>query len=69
MKYRELKDNVLSVMCRRCINEEYGLELMQEDCYYLPFPDICPHCGQVRNIVGDIRPVKKMKALLLNSEK
>ena len=46
-------------MCRRCINEKYGLSLVPENCFYLHFQSICANCGELHNIVLDVdRPTR-----------
>ena len=54
MNYRDLKQTAFRTMCRRCINERYGLHLRTQDCCYFPYPEECRCCGNVRNIVADI---------------
>ena len=42
-------------ICRRCLNEVYGLSLQPEDCRYENFcPSVCPRCGEVQNIVSRV---------------
>ena len=51
-------------ICRRCINEEFGANLQQADCEYkIPFPQICPRCRNVANIVTGFRMTGRLKLL------
>ena len=59
VKYKEFKRKVGGHWCRRCINAEYPLELESSDCLYFHFPLECERCGEVRNIVTDIRFMKR----------
>ena len=44
-----------AAICRRCINEQYGVDLKPKDCRYVgAYPDVCACCGKVRNLVGDV---------------
>ena len=61
MKYKNLKDNAFSFLCRKCINEKYGLDLESDDCYYQHYPYICTACGEVKNIVTDVSSAVKFK--------
>jgi len=60
LKYKEFKQKVCGQWCRRCINAEYHLDLETSDCLYFHFPLECERCGEVRNIVTDIRFMKRL---------
>lgn len=63
MKYRYLKQNVLGRCCRRCVNKEYHLKLVPQDCVYMEYKYKCEKCGDVQNIVYDIRKASRYKIL------
>ena len=63
MNYQRLKEEAFRALCRRCVNEAYGLTLRPEDCCYMPYPELCARCGQPRNIVEDIRPIRRWRLL------
>lgn len=64
MKYKSLKYAALGRLCRKCINEEYGLQLSRKDCLYWIYPATCRCCGQIKNIVADIAPFSRWKIWL-----
>lgn len=43
-------------LCRRCINEKYGLKLQRQDCTYWIYPVECPACTQLSSIVTGLTP-------------
>lgn len=54
-------------ICRRCINEEYGVRLTSQDCVYdCHYPRKCPRCGEMRNIVTGFRFSGRAKLLFLS---
>ena len=67
MNYRTFKHEVLSNQCRECLNRELGLKFEREDCLYLPYPELCSSCRQMRNIVADISRRKRWKILMYKS--
>ena len=68
MKYRHFKREALGKQCRECVNEIYKLQLTREDCLYWIHPVACKRCGQLRNIVTDIEPLRRWKIWLLKKE-
>ena len=64
MKYQTFKDEALRSQCRECINLSYKLNLQRSDCLYLPYPERCSSCGQVRNIVAHISREKRWRLWL-----
>ncbi len=46
MKYQTLKQQVLGHNCRRCINKEFHLNLVPEDCIYMEYRYECKSCKQ-----------------------
>ncbi len=38
-------------ICRRCINEQYHVNLRRKNCRYFKASDVCPRCGNTRHIV------------------
>ncbi len=57
-------------ICRRCINRLYGARLNPSDCRYgIPYPQTCPCCGKVHNIVTDLRFSGKLKLLARRADK
>ncbi len=61
MKYSYLKQNILGHYCRNCINKEYHLTLMPEDCIYMEYQYECKKCKKLHNIVYDIRKRSRYK--------
>jgi hypothetical protein len=61
MKYQFLKQYILGHNCRRCINKEFHLNLVPEDCIYMEYRYECKSCKQIQNIVYDIRKGKRYK--------
>ena len=49
--HRELGEEV----CRRCIAKRYNVSLLPEDCWYDTYPHPCAVCGEVHNIVIDLK--------------
>ena len=51
-------------ICRRCINETYRVNLTPNDCFYgAPFPQLCPNCNTMQNLVSALRLTGKIKLL------
>ena len=51
-----------STICRRCINEQYGVNLEPKDCRYVgEYPEVCACCGKVRNLVGGVTIAGSLK--------
>ena len=49
-------------ICRRCINQLFGVHLKHKDCRYgVPYPQRCRACGEMRNIVTGLRMTGKLK--------
>lgn len=63
MKYRTIKRSMNDI-CRSCLNEELHIDLEPVDCYYLMYPQMCRRCGEMKNIVTDIRWRKRIRLLL-----
>lgn len=55
--HRTLGDSV----CRRCIARQYRVDLLPNDCWYATYPHACSSCGEIHNIVVDLRPSGKRK--------
>jgi len=68
-KYQKIKKEALNVMCRRCINAEFDLNLRMEDCHYRPYPELCVHCGQARNIVAELRRGCRLRLYFIHSDR
>lgn len=66
MTYKFLKQKILGHNCRKCINEEFHLNLLPQDCIYMEYRYECKRCKEVQNIVCDIRKVKRYKVFLGN---
>lgn len=49
------------VVCRRCINKYYRVNLEPRDCRYEMYPHTCTSCGSVRNIVDGFNMSGKVK--------
>lgn len=64
MNYRKFKREAMCHQCRECINRSYGMALERQDCLYLPYPETCSSCGQIRNIVADISRRNRWKLWL-----
>ena len=50
------------VICRACINEEYGAKLEPKDCLY-GYTYTCPRCGKNRHLVSGFTMSGKLKML------
>lgn len=50
-------------LCRKCINEKYGINLSQKDCIYHTFIQPCAECKEMRHIVVDLRLSAKLKTI------
>lgn len=46
--------------CRSCLNETYHINLRRRDVVILQFPQMCSHCGQVKNIVCGTRGMYRL---------
>lgn len=62
--YKDLKVREFGRSCRRCINKNFGISLKPEDCVYLPYMAVCHSCGELRNIVMQVRPQMRWKLCL-----
>lgn len=61
---RSIKKRFGGEICRRCLNEVYGLNLSPNDCLYTSYsPAVCPCCGEVNNIVNRVRKVQRLVLL------
>ena len=63
MKYHMIKRD-LGHICRQCLNEQYHIKLIPNDCYYHMYPAVCDRCKQMKNIVKEIRFKKRLKIRL-----
>ena len=61
MNYRDIKYTAFGRWCRRCINEEFGLELESKDCLYMNYPCTCARCQKMQNIVEDVAFLSRWK--------
>lgn len=61
--YNALKSGGLNKYCRECMNRKYHLSLATKDCEYIYFPRECKRCGEVKNIVRDIKIFSRWKLL------
>ena len=62
--FANVKRKYESMICRRCINEEFSAALTPNDCIYgYPFPMNCNCCKEMRNIVTNLRLSGKIKLL------
>lgn len=59
MKYGSIKDD-LGHTCRECLNKKYSVKLKSKYCEYGEYPYVCRECGEVRNIVYDIKFIKRI---------
>ena len=59
VKYRRIKED-LEYTCRECLNRKYSVKLKPKNCVYGEYPHICRECGEVRNIVDDIKFIKRI---------
>lgn len=57
-KYRYIKAE-LGRVCRACLNQNHRLSLTPRDCLYDDYPHICAGCGEVKNIVSDVKLSKR----------
>ena len=52
-------------ICRRCINKSYNISLLNTDCYYnFPYPQKCPCCNEMKNIVTGFRLSGYLKSMI-----
>ena len=56
-------------VCRRCINRWYRANLEPSDFIYADYPHPCSCCGNVQNIVVDLRNSGKLKMMLKTKNK
>lgn len=57
-------------VCRQCINKAYNIHLLHTDCRYdLPYPALCPHCKEMKNIVTGLRLSGFFKSLFAKKGK
>ncbi len=63
MKYTTLKQAMLGKCCRECLNRVYHLKLERQDCLYIRYPGKCMYCGDIKNIVEDIRWSGRIKLI------
>lgn len=61
MRYQYLKKNGLGVCCRTCLNQMYHMRLQSKDCNYIAYKYTCGKCGEMQNIVADIRKMSRYK--------
>jgi len=59
LRYHKIKGE-LSCSCRSCLNRKYGLKLQPKDCIYEHYPYVCPKCGEVKNIVKNIKLLRRL---------
>ena len=64
VNYQMFKEEALRNHCRECLNRIYRLALERRDCLYLPYPEQCSACGEIRNIVADISRSKRWRVWL-----
>lgn len=60
MKYKTFKEEMRG-KCRKCINEQLGVHFKHQDCEFWDFPEECVSCKAVKNIVTDIKFIKRHK--------
>lgn len=65
MKYSIFKKHMLNRYCRSCINKKCSIHLKQENCIYAVYQNKCQQCGEMKNIVEDLRWNAKGKILML----
>lgn len=68
MKLSDFRAKMLKRYCRQCINETLAIHLQREDCCYSMYQNKCHRCGDLKNIVEDLRWNAKYKVLLAKSE-
>lgn len=68
VKMQEIRARFGANVCRGCINSVYGTNLLRADCLYEgPYPHVCIRCGEVKNIVADVRLSGKWKLFWAHS--
>lgn len=50
-------------LCRRCLNEVYGVRLIPANCRYYRGLDECPRCGMVHHIVRGFTATGLLKTM------
>ena len=63
MKYAGIQKDMRH-LCRNCLNEKHAIGLQPKDCIYAMYPEMCCRCGQMKNIVSEIRFYKRLKIRL-----
>jgi len=53
-----------TVVCRRCINRFYKVDLEPKDCRYEVYPHTCASCGSVSHIVDGFSMSGRLKLAL-----
>ena len=48
---KKIRNRFGNYICRGCINEVYHTELSPKECEYQMYPDLCPRCKAMKNIV------------------
>ena len=61
MMYKAFKQATPGMLCRECINQRYGSRLKRNDCRYGIYLSYCECCGQLKNIVTDIKLFSRWK--------
>ena len=59
MKHHSLNEN-MGRACRSCLNEKFGVDLKPRDCSYSIYPGQCRICGEMKNIVQEIKWRKRI---------
>ena len=61
--YSALKTEGMGKYCRECLNRKYHLSLATKDCEYIYYPRECRRCGEMKNIVSDVKMLSRWKLL------
>ena len=64
---KKIRNRFGNYICRGCINEVYHANLFPRECEYEMYPDMCPRCKQMKNIVCGTS-VKGTLKLLIKSD-
>ncbi len=77
-KYTEVKNYIRLGICRRCINEEFGISLQPQDCLYymdnrngttIYLKRVCTRCGKISHMLHSVRWSRRFKIWFAKDKK
>ena len=60
---RPVKKRFGSLLCRDCINREFGVNLRRKDVFYVYSNEDCPYCYASKHLVKGFKPSGLVKML------